>query len=1503
MEMLHGIVAATIAAVAAVAPASPADGFASPTREFRPETWWWFDPAAPDSAIRSDLAAMKAAGLSGFFIFPGRQSENGGPAGFDFDSPIPDAELVPKVRLALAEAARLDLDAWLMIGVSCCSHPLTRPEHVIKTLACSAADGIRDGLAIRCSLPPRASVQDCNASWCQRRAIASIKGPPVGWRDIVCLAVPAVPNAPVSSVVDVSRFLDAATGDFMWPDAPGGEWRILRAGYFPLAYGAGGCFIDNMSREAFDAHFKNAVEPVLSALTPEERSALKGVFCDSWEVGRASWTPKMPEEFLRRRGYRLEPWLVVQAAGLEIGTEAERTRFRRDYAETVSELIAENHYAYQREVANRHGLLSLAEAAGPNMQQGDVRRMQGRCDIAMGEFWTPSAWAKGKGNPPDRRPAAFAVRDSATAAHVYGIRETLAEAFTTVGTSWLESPATLKPIADRAFCDGMTRVCYHGWALQNRPGEFPGFVRRPGIHYNPQTTWFRHSSAFNLYLSRCSWALSQGRFAADCLVYAGDGEKVLAKCKTPSDGIGEGFDYDICPTEILLAARAERGEIVLPCGMRYKVLYVSGKTQNMKHFSDPSSRPFVPAAAERKIRELAASGVAVADARKGEPAAAAARAAGLAPDFEAEGLAAGELDWIHRTDLPGGGDLYFVSNQRREGVSFEAALRVVGRIPEIWDPVTGAATPPASWRCDGRRTRVSLSLPPHGSTFIVFREKGCPDTPDAAPASPAASTALSTRWRVSFDPAWGGPEKPVAFDSLQDWASRPEPGIRHYSGLAVYRAKFDAPPGWKTGDSARIDLGEVRETAEVLVNGESCGIVWTRPYAVVARNVRSVGNDIEVRVANLWPNRLIGDAALPEGERFTKTSLRPFKAGDRLLPSGLLGPVTISAVAPPAQDVVVECPAFRLVLDPAGFAKSLVMKATGEECLAPGVRIPFALLRQGRPYDNEAHLIHPAKPVAYQSSSIVRRGDALEIGFSGEGHLLRLKVVPAGDAIAFVPEGTEYRITDNFGDKRRTEIDGIDYVRLAVRDRARYGECANVVWDEAAAVCLMGLAPEVRIDGARPEGTQGWRLFSAASEAASGLFGFGASLVVSSPSRFLDGVDAIERAFGLPRGAANRRDPLMRASYLKTGDIQPSNVEEEIAWMKKGGFRVCMVSYTSFAKTCGHYEWKRDRYPNGLRDIVKVCDALRAAGVVPALHIHYNKVSTDDGYITDPRLACVREVTLAKDLAADAAEAALQGDSGGMRTDDSRRIVRFGDEILSYESVVPGRPWRLAGLKRGLFGTSPAFHPAGEFGRHLDVDEWPRFVRIDQTTDIQDEIAERIAAIVDACGFRLLYLDGAEDVPPPYWRNVPLAQKRVWDRLKTKPAGAESALKSHFGWHMANRGNAFDTFYPECQRLALDKFVIPAARLAADDFSTVDFGWFGVWKPGEKVKPASFLANNAFADVTAGTTGETAELVARAAYEAGAPVSLQFSLEEFRSHPHADDIMAAFRKYEEMKWK
>jgi hypothetical protein len=254
------------------------------------------------------------------------------------------------------------------------------------------------------------------------------------------------------------------------------------------------------------------------------------------------------------------------------------------------------------------------------------------------------------------------------------------------------------------------------------------------------------------------------------------------------------------------------------------------------------------------------------------------------------------IDWIHRTGCAT--DIYFVSNQRAEAARFTAVFRQKPCSVELWDAVTGARTPvPCEATADRRRVRVGLDLAAGGSVFVVFNKgvsRSCA-TADAQERVPSRFT-LDGPWSVSFDPKWGGPEQSVTFPALTDWTTHADLGIRYYSGTAVYRKTFDAPTDFPADASVTIDLGALRDIAQVTLNGQDLGIAWTPPFAVTAPRLKEKGNVLEISVVNLWANRLIRDAALPPTEQLTKTDKNPFRKDHALFPSGLYGPVSINCL-------------------------------------------------------------------------------------------------------------------------------------------------------------------------------------------------------------------------------------------------------------------------------------------------------------------------------------------------------------------------------------------------------------------------------------------------------------------------------------------------------------------------------------------------------------------------------------------------------------------------------
>ena len=163
----------------------------------------------------------------------------------------------------------------------------------------------------------------------------------------------------------------------------------------------------------------------------------------------------------------------------------------------------------------------------------------------------------------------------------------------------------------------------------------------------------------------------------------------------------------------------------------------------------------------------------------------------------------------------------------------------------------------------------------------------------AASVTEPAAVTVGGPWMLAFTPGWGAPAE-VRMDKLASWSDSSDEGVRHFSGTAAYTTEFVLLVKLPEKPRVMLDLGEVRETARVWVNGKEMGVAWKRPFVVDVTAAAVAGkNSLKVQVTNLWPNRIIGDQSLPEGKRFTHTNITKFTKDSPLMTSGLLGPVTV----------------------------------------------------------------------------------------------------------------------------------------------------------------------------------------------------------------------------------------------------------------------------------------------------------------------------------------------------------------------------------------------------------------------------------------------------------------------------------------------------------------------------------------------------------------------------------------------------------------------------------
>jgi hypothetical protein len=636
---------------------------------------------------------------------------------------------------------------------------------------------------------------------------------------------------------------------------------------------------------------------------------VRAIVTDSIEVGSSNWTPRLLEQFGRLRGYDARPWLPA-LTGVVIGTRARTDAFLYDWRRTLADLMAGEHYGTVAAVAHEHGLKVYGEALeSARVTLGDDMAMRSHANVPMAAMWT----YRPEFGP---NPTAIAdMRGAASVSHIYGQNLVAAESMTSAMAPWAFAPSDLRPMIDMEFASGVNLPVIHTSVHQPL-----GDDRKPGLslaifgqYFNRNETWAGMARPWVDYMARSGWMLQQGRFYADVAYFYGEEAPLVALYKhgQPADAPRR-YAYDFVNADALLHRLSVKdGDLVSASGARYRVLYLGGSSARMTVATlrrlhalaaqgativgtAPVATPGLaddPAAFAALVRQMW-SGAPVTRVGKGRVVAgrdveAALAQTGRKPDFSVQDTDT-PLVFVHRRLLDG--DVYFVTNRAGKSVNTEARFNVRGKAAEFWHADTGRMQP-ASYRADRGATVVPLALDANESVFVVFRR------PAAAPAvtvkAPSWSEAvtLAGDWAIRFD-GLAAPAA-VAHGTTGSLAASADPQVRYFSGTSVYTRTFTLPPGVTPGTPLKLDLGRVGDVAEVLVNGKPAGIAWKPPYEVdVGSLVVAGANTVEVRVANLWVNRLIGDAQ-PGATKVTFTAAPTYKADAPLRPSGLIGPVTL----------------------------------------------------------------------------------------------------------------------------------------------------------------------------------------------------------------------------------------------------------------------------------------------------------------------------------------------------------------------------------------------------------------------------------------------------------------------------------------------------------------------------------------------------------------------------------------------------------------------------------
>jgi hypothetical protein len=658
---------------------------------------------------------------------------------------------------------------------------------------------------------------------------------------------------------------------------------------------------------------------------------LKYLHIDSYELGanlrgqQPQWSRAFAEEFQKHRGYDLTPYLPTLARRIAESRDV-TDRFLFDIRWTIGDLMAEQFWIPFGELAHQRGLKIESETGYGSYPYPhiDSLRCAGNNDLPMGEFWF------GTDIMSQFDPWGNVIRTEASAAHIYGRPVVQAESFTS-WLHWQEYPESLKPVGDEAFLNGLNRMAFHQYTAQPMLDMKPGWQYGAGTHFDRNITWWEEARGFFDYLARCQYLLQMGRFQADALYFYGEGvSKFVPSPEYLRPALPTGYNFDAVNADLVLHGLAiDHGRWTLPSGMSYRVLALpedgvmsaavlrrirelveqGGIVAGRKPQRTPGLEDYPHADAE--VRALAdemwgnVNGVKVESRSLGKGRIYSVASLGdvfteqnIPPDFAyPTGERGPQLGFIHRSTDDS--EVYFISNRTDRDEQAECTFRVVGKRPELWDPVTGESRPAVAFRQANGLTTIPLEFVPDGSMFVIFRRPISADGQGEAKSNfPVYSQGeqIHGPWTVSFDPKWGGPAT-ADFEKLQSWTTRREDGIKYYSGTATYRKSFDLSLALR-GAHAKValDLGDVKYVAQVRLNGKDLGPLWTKPFRVeITDAVKPTGNVLEIDVANLWPNRIIGDSELPPARRYTHTNV-VYTQDTPLWESGLLGPVKLELI-------------------------------------------------------------------------------------------------------------------------------------------------------------------------------------------------------------------------------------------------------------------------------------------------------------------------------------------------------------------------------------------------------------------------------------------------------------------------------------------------------------------------------------------------------------------------------------------------------------------------------
>ncbi|MCP4312678.1 MAG: hypothetical protein GY790_15560 [Bacteroidetes bacterium] len=722
----------------------------------------------------------------------------------------------------------------------------------------------------------------------------------------------------------------------------------------PAPKGGKGLEVDRMSVKAVDIHWNESVMKMLQAGEGGGKSPLTSITIDSYEAGHQNWTQGFEKQFEKMSGYDIRYYLPAIAGRVVESTEVSED-FLWDFRKTVSDLIVENYYKRFQTLAHENWVRFACEGYG-NFGNTDDFSTGKYVDVPTSEFWAYKPNNHGGISKLSSSMAHIYGRKLVGAEAFTGAPEKIFETSPRdikaqgdwyyckgINQYWLHgytnSPFKQKPGLvlgsygshfnrhntwweySKGWFDYMARCQY--MLQEGNPANDVLYYVGEDAPVDPEGHDKLHPAIpLNYDYDFCNRDILESLSVVD-------GKLVLPN----------GLEYAVLT---VLKSEHIRPEVlrVLRKLIKQGAVVVASKPTRVPSLYDTD-------AANAELQKLTAELWGKIDGKKvfknkygkgaiysTESILEACKDYNILPDFDYTLENAEEygptffpgngMEFIHRKTAKA--DIYFVSNQHYKAKTIKAKFRIADKLPELWDAETGETViAPEYKKLDDGRIEVTLRMEEAGSVFVVFRKALTADSLSGYKEAKMTGTLTFTNpWNVSFDGA-GAPE-PMVMPELTDISKHDADDVKYFSGTIFYENQINVDE-MKEGTKMILDLGEVNVAAEIFVNGKSAGLLWKRPFSIDITDALKIGkNDIKVNVANLWINRVVGDQELPEDCEWTtntgstakglglakipdwviegKESPTGRKAfvgwkwehikGKELLPSGLIGPVSIN---------------------------------------------------------------------------------------------------------------------------------------------------------------------------------------------------------------------------------------------------------------------------------------------------------------------------------------------------------------------------------------------------------------------------------------------------------------------------------------------------------------------------------------------------------------------------------------------------------------------------------